>query len=49
MSDRIAVFNKGVVEQVGTPQSIYDQSATEFVCNFIGGQLAAQARLRRAS
>jgi iron(III) transport system ATP-binding protein len=36
MSDRVAVFNKGVVEQVGTPQSIYDESATEFVCNFIG-------------
>jgi iron(III) transport system ATP-binding protein len=36
MSDRIAVFNKGVVEQVGTPQSIYDASATEFVCTFIG-------------
>ncbi len=24
------------MEQVGTPQSIYDESATEFVCNFIG-------------
>ena len=36
MSDRVAVMNKGVVEQVGTPQSIYDESATEFVCNFIG-------------
>ncbi|MBZ2194762.1 ABC transporter ATP-binding protein [Occultella gossypii] len=36
MSDRIAVFNHGRVEQVGTPQEIYDQSATEFVCNFIG-------------
>ncbi|QDY89784.1 ABC transporter ATP-binding protein [Arthrobacter sp. UKPF54-2] len=36
MSDRMAVFNQGVVEQVGTPQSIYDESATEFVCNFIG-------------
>jgi iron(III) transport system ATP-binding protein len=36
MSDRVAVFNKGVVEQVGTPQEIYDQSATEFVCKFIG-------------
>jgi iron(III) transport system ATP-binding protein len=36
MSDRVAVFNKGVVEQVGTPQSIYDDSETEFVCNFIG-------------
>ncbi len=36
MSDRIAVFNKGVVEQVGTPQEIYERSATEFVCTFIG-------------
>lgn len=36
MSDRIAVFNKGVVEQVGPPQEIYERSATEFVCNFIG-------------
>lgn len=36
MSDRIAVFNKGVVEHVGPPQEIYERSATEFVCNFIG-------------
>ncbi|MRN52292.1 ABC transporter ATP-binding protein [Paenibacillus monticola] len=36
LSDRIAVFNHGVVEQVGTPYEIYNQSATEFVCNFIG-------------
>jgi iron(III) transport system ATP-binding protein len=36
MSDRVAVFNKGVVEQVGAPQDIYDNAATEFVCNFIG-------------
>jgi iron(III) transport system ATP-binding protein len=36
MSDRVAVFNKGAVEQIGTPQAIYDQSATEFVCKFIG-------------
>ena len=36
LSDRIAVFNKGVVEQVGTPDEIYNHSATEFVCNFIG-------------
>ena len=36
LSDRIAVFNKGVIEQVGTPNDIYNHSATEFVCNFIG-------------
>ena len=40
MSDRVAVFNKGVVEQVGTPQEIYDHSASEFVCNFIGDSSA---------
>jgi iron(III) transport system ATP-binding protein len=40
MSDRVAVFNKGMVEQVGTPQTIYDESATEFVCNFIGDSSA---------
>jgi len=40
MSDRVAVFNKGVIEQVGTPQDIYDHAATEFVCNFIGDSSA---------
>ena len=36
LSDRIAVFNNGVVEQVGTPFEIFNSSETEFVCNFIG-------------
>jgi len=36
LSDRIAVFNKGVIEQIGTPNEIYNHSKTEFVCNFIG-------------
>ncbi|MBQ7460237.1 MAG: ABC transporter ATP-binding protein [Oscillospiraceae bacterium] len=36
LSDRIAVFNKGVIEQIGTPNDIYNHSKTEFVCNFIG-------------
>jgi len=36
LSDRIAVFNDGVIEQVGTPEEVYKQSETEFVCNFIG-------------
>ncbi len=30
------MFNKGVIEQIGTPNEIYNHSATEFVCNFIG-------------
>ncbi len=36
LSDRIAVFNKGYIEQIGTPNEVYNHSSSEFVCNFIG-------------
>jgi spermidine/putrescine transport system ATP-binding protein len=36
MSDRIAVMRKGYVDQVGTPEQIYDEPETEFVASFIG-------------
>jgi spermidine/putrescine transport system ATP-binding protein len=36
MSDRIAVMNHGRVEQVGTPQDVYDRPANLFVADFIG-------------
>lgn len=36
MSDRIAVFNKGKIEQIGTPRQVYDEPATRFVAEFIG-------------
>ena len=36
MSDRIAVFNGGRIEQVGTPAELYEHPATEFVAGFIG-------------
>ena len=36
LSDRIAVFNKGYIEQIGTPNEVYNFSKTEFVANFIG-------------
>lgn len=36
LSDRIAVFNKGVIEQIGIPDEIYNKSKTEVVFNFIG-------------
>ncbi len=36
LSDRIAVFNNGFIEQIGTPNEVYNHSKTEFVCNFIG-------------
>lgn len=36
MSDRIAVFNSGKIEQVGTPLDIYFRPKTKFVASFVG-------------
>lgn len=36
MSDRIAVFSGGKIEQVGTPAEVYERPATEFVAGFVG-------------
>jgi len=36
MSDRIGIFNAGRLEQVGTPQAVYDRPATRFVAQFVG-------------
>ncbi len=36
MSNRIAVFNHGRIEQVGTPQEIYEHPSTAFVAGFVG-------------
>lgn len=36
MGDRIAVFNQGSPEQIGTPEDIYERPASRFVADFIG-------------
>ena len=36
MSDRIAVFNDGRIEQVGTPTDVYERPANAFVADFVG-------------
>jgi putative spermidine/putrescine transport system ATP-binding protein len=36
MSDRMAVFNQGHIEQVGTPADVYEKPATSFVASFVG-------------
>lgn len=36
MGDRIAVFNKGIVEQLGAPMDLYNHPANEFVATFLG-------------
>ncbi|AIR71052.1 sulfate ABC transporter ATP-binding protein [Dickeya fangzhongdai] len=36
VADRIVLMNKGVIEQIGTPDEVYNRPATEFVYNFLG-------------
>ena len=36
LADRIVVLNAGIVQQVGTPQELYDKPANRFVAGFIG-------------
>jgi putative spermidine/putrescine transport system ATP-binding protein len=36
MSDRLAVFNHGRIEQIGSPRAIYEHPATVFVAGFVG-------------
>jgi putative spermidine/putrescine transport system ATP-binding protein len=36
MSDRIAVFDQGRIQQIGTPEELYDRPSTRFVASFIG-------------
>lgn len=42
MSDRVAVFNKGRIEQIATPEIVYERPAIEFVANFIGENNASR-------
>jgi ABC-type Fe3+/spermidine/putrescine transport system ATPase subunit len=37
LSDRIAVMRDGRIEQIGTPREIYDDPATMYVADFVGG------------
>jgi sulfate transport system ATP-binding protein len=36
LADRVAIFNRGVIEQIGTPDDVLDQPATAFVAGFVG-------------
>jgi putative spermidine/putrescine transport system ATP-binding protein len=36
MSDRLAVFNEGQIEQIGAPADVYEHPQTEFVAGFVG-------------
>jgi len=46
LSDRIAVLSQGRIEQIGTPNEIYERPASAFVADFIGSSNVLQARVR---
>ncbi len=47
MSDRLAVFNHGRVEQIGAPTEIYEHPATTFVAGFVGVSNVVEAEVAR--
>jgi putative spermidine/putrescine transport system ATP-binding protein len=47
MSDRLAVFNHGRIEQIGTPEAIYEHPATAFVAGFVGASNIVDAETAR--
>jgi putative spermidine/putrescine transport system ATP-binding protein len=49
MSDRIAVFSTGRIEQVGTPREIYEHPANEFVAGFVGTSNVVERDGRRCT
>jgi putative spermidine/putrescine transport system ATP-binding protein len=49
MSDHLAVFNEGTIEQVGAPEDVYTRPATEFVAGFVGTSNILERNGRRVS
>jgi putative spermidine/putrescine transport system ATP-binding protein len=48
MSDRLAVFNDGRIEQLGTPAEVYERPATRFVAGFVGTSNLLRGDVARA-
>jgi ABC-type Fe3+/spermidine/putrescine transport system ATPase subunit len=47
LSDRIAMFNKGRLEQVGTPLEVYERPLTRFVGDFLGRTIIVRGTMRK--
>jgi len=45
LSDRIAVFNRGAIEQLGSPRELYERPATSFVARFLGESTFLEGRM----
>jgi ABC-type Fe3+/spermidine/putrescine transport system ATPase subunit len=48
LGDRVAVINKGHIEQIGTPFEIYNRPATEYVATFLGAANVLEAIVRKS-
>ena len=46
VSDRIVIFSKGNLEQIGSPREVYEQPANEFVARFIGVMNVLECEVR---
>lgn len=49
LADRVAILNKGFLEQVGTPDEVYDSPASAFVMSFIGDTAQVHADVREGA
>ncbi|MBE0525851.1 ABC transporter ATP-binding protein [Candidatus Thorarchaeota archaeon] len=49
ISDRVAIINDGIVEQVGTPEELYDRPANEFIARFLGSGNVLQGTVRQVT
>jgi sulfate transport system ATP-binding protein len=49
LADRVAILNKGVIEQVGTPEDVHDRPATAFVCGFVGEANRFEGRVEKGA
>ncbi|WP_448953594.1 ABC transporter ATP-binding protein [Labrys neptuniae] len=49
MSDRVAIFETGVIAQIGTPDKLYNEPATAFVASFIGENNALDGTVERVN
>jgi sulfate transport system ATP-binding protein len=47
VANRIVIFSRGVLEQVGTPREVYEQPANEFVARFIGAMNVLEPEVRQ--
>ena len=49
ISDRVAVLDRGVIQQIGTPMELYDHPANRFIADFVGTINLLPGRVRRAA